>query len=181
MSTLIESLTNAASEMKRVEQETREKMQAIVSPALCEFVVKNGDIIESIAWTQYSPYFNDGEECVFSVNETRVRFNSSSFPEEIREEIEEGGDYEDGFYDSLDYLFLGYESRWNKERPFTPPKFELPIELLTRVREVSSELSQISKLLQDNALSDSMQSLFGNHVRVVVTAGGIEVEDYDHD
>jgi hypothetical protein len=31
--------------------------------------------LESFGWTQYTPYFNDGEECVFSVNNDYISVN----------------------------------------------------------------------------------------------------------
>lgn len=30
--------------------------------------------LESFSWTQYTPYFNDGEECVFGVNRENLDF-----------------------------------------------------------------------------------------------------------
>ena len=32
-------------------------------------------LVKRIEWTQYTPYFNDGDSCEFSVNEHRVPFN----------------------------------------------------------------------------------------------------------
>ncbi len=53
--------------------------------------------VNAVRWTQYSPHFNDGEPCTFSVNEPY-------FDVEGVDEDSEGwySDYEDGFY-SCDY------------------------------------------------------------------------------
>ncbi len=45
--------------------------------------------VEAIRWTQYAPYFNDGEPCEFGVHDPM--FKVAGLPED-------GGDYEDGFY-----------------------------------------------------------------------------------
>src|SRR5262245_41017142 len=52
---------------------------------------------QAIRWTQYTPYFNDGEPCVFSVNDAYVKTGS------------EDGDYEDGFVD--EYHFYDYKTK----------------------------------------------------------------------
>lgn len=38
-------------------------------PALLAPLFAQSETIESIGWTQYTPYFSDGDECVFGVNE----------------------------------------------------------------------------------------------------------------
>lgn len=42
--------------------------------------------IENFSWTQYTPYFNDGDECTFSVN-TDPKINGSDEYEEESEKI----------------------------------------------------------------------------------------------
>lgn len=42
--------------------------------------------VKMITWTQYTPYFNDGEECVFSVNE--IYFFSGTKNEIESEEVD---------------------------------------------------------------------------------------------
>ena len=44
--------------------------------------------LHAIRWTQYTPYFNDGEACVFGVNSPYIKFDGLA---------EDAGDYEDGF------------------------------------------------------------------------------------
>lgn len=47
--------------------------------------------VDSIRWEQYTPYFNDGDACYFSVGEARVKFV------EYDEEEDDEGDYGDGY------------------------------------------------------------------------------------
>ncbi len=44
--------------------------------------------IESFSWTQYTPYFNDGNECVFSVN-TDAKINGNDQYENEDEKVPE--------------------------------------------------------------------------------------------
>lgn len=49
--------------------------------------------VESVKWEQYTPYFNDGDACVFGVHDPRVLIAGSE---------EEAGEYEDGYLTSWD-------------------------------------------------------------------------------
>lgn len=51
-----------------VQKEMREKSTGYIELA-AQSVFENCPEVESIFWTQYTPYFNDGEACEFSVNE----------------------------------------------------------------------------------------------------------------
>ena len=46
------------------------------------------DDVVGIRWTQYTPYFNDGDECVFCVHDTYVRFKDTP---------DDAGDCDDGY------------------------------------------------------------------------------------
>lgn len=46
--------------------------------------------VEAVRWTQYTPYFNDGDPCVFGTHGVEVKKTGD----------DEGGDAEDGFLDS---------------------------------------------------------------------------------
>lgn len=44
--------------------------------------------LQAVRWTQYTPYFNDGDPCTFNVHDSYVKFDDTP---------EDGGDYGDGF------------------------------------------------------------------------------------
>lgn len=74
LKTMIENLNKAreaynkqlATLGKEAQKAVAEELGALV-PDGCE-----------LRWTQYTPYFNDGEPCVFSVNEPYVRADGSN-------------------------------------------------------------------------------------------------------
>src|SRR5687767_14617338 len=45
-----------------------EEAQKVVAPTLKAFIVAHPNI-KAFGWTQYTPYWNDGEECIFRLNE----------------------------------------------------------------------------------------------------------------
>lgn len=48
-------------------------------PALFAELFSKSKYIESIGWRQYTPYFNDGEECVFRVYTSWLDVNEEDF------------------------------------------------------------------------------------------------------
>ena len=47
--------------------------------------------VQAIRWTQYAPYYNDGDACVFSVHEPQVALNVSTPPDDEDEDDDEDG------------------------------------------------------------------------------------------
>ena len=58
--------------IKELKTLMQEKGETEVLKMFAEFFAKH-PTVESIRWTQYAPYFNDGDPCVFSVHELTVR------------------------------------------------------------------------------------------------------------
>ena len=59
------AILEKARELKAQLQEQLKSEMTKIFPAFWE---QNPDI-KSIVWTQYAPYFNDGDPCIFSVRE----------------------------------------------------------------------------------------------------------------
>lgn len=127
--------------------------------------------IEAVGWEQYTPYFNDGEECVFSVCDRyfSVKGTSceSSCEEDDFDESEKPGI--DNFSTDPKSYFAEYERpRWGSATDAQ----------LIRVRDIDRKLSKL-----DDAI---FKDTFGDHVSVRATRtadGGVafEVTDYEHE
>jgi hypothetical protein len=61
--------------------------EAALSEAFKELFDKHPKL-KAVRWKQYTPYFNDGEPCEFSVHDPYILFEGCP---------EDGGDYEDGY------------------------------------------------------------------------------------
>jgi len=105
-----------------------------------------------IKWTQYTPYFNDGEECVFSVNE----FNISNATDV--ENVSAWGDYDGDEED----VFVA--SKWDD-----------------RAEKKYADVWELEAFAQSSIGEDLFRDIFDNHVTVIATRDGIEVEEYEHD
>jgi hypothetical protein len=113
--------------------------------------------VHSVRWTQYTPYFNDGDACIFGVNEIRVRLSDSN---------PNAGDEEDGYLGEWD--MKDYSSGYKQPVP-VKPEFE--------------DLYPAFMALEDQmeCFEDFVRESFGDHAEVTATTTGFEVEFYEHD
>jgi hypothetical protein len=73
--------------MEAARAQIKEHGQAAFKAELATFFNDNPDV-EALRWTQYTPYFNDGEPCVFGASDLTIKRVGSAGDE---------GDDEDGF------------------------------------------------------------------------------------
>ena len=147
------NLSNSLSEVAKQVETAKKALQADVRGAF-EGAVK--DYFSrapegcSFVWSQYTPYFNDGEPCYFRVNEVEVRV-----PLTEGETRAEEDDYGDRY-------------AWGD----------------------NDQSENLSKDLQEDALAissfierqdDLMETLYGDHAIVTLSAAGASIESYDHD
>lgn len=113
--------------------------------------------LESFSWTQYTPYFNDGEPCEFGINEEpySLIFNNVDI-----------GEYSDN--DSV--------YSWKTES-----LSEFGKTLFTNLQEYQELKGDVVNFIDDlTKMESTVRSLLGEGL-VVVSRDGVEVEDYDHD
>lgn len=146
----------------------QDKAQALFKNITKEFFDKNPGV-NALVWTQYTPYFNDGDTCEFNVNE--VTFTNAPDPENIRWEEYEGD--EEGVWAATNIKYvLETDREWYKETA----------DLINKnggVDVTSCEL--MSRAITSGEMEDVMLAMFGDHVKVIATREGFDVEDFDHD
>ena len=146
--------------------------------------------INGASWTQYTPYFNDGDSCEFGVNpDIQVRVPGVNVEEE--EDMDGEGEWIDAY--SLRYKFGPFDEQRYRRYGYTNQRVTQARDehAATQARLVAAGLTPenvntlyettkaISDFLSDN--EELCEAAFGDHVRVIVTPSGVEVEDYDHD
>ena len=131
-----------------------ESAKSILIDEFKEFFEKNPEFT-AIKWNQYTPYFNDGEPCEFSVGSIFVTTLADS------SEMDYYGEYEGEFeYGTPEY-------KENSNRIF-------------HIGEVE-QLASISEFVRSDIGESVFRKCFGEHSIVVVTKDGVEIEEYDHD
>lgn len=76
----------------------------------------------------------------------------------------EGDDLEESHYEG-ELPWQGYKAEWEKSAVCS-------FETYTACKELAKELG---------SMDDVLETLFGDHVQVAVTEGGVSVDEYDHD
>lgn len=107
--------------------------------------------VKFFRWTQFTPYFNDGEPCVFHVHDLY------GYTGHEEEELDDEGS------------LRGWRDPERLENQFGD-----------KAAEVCSEFKVLAKEFGDIP-EDILKELFGDHARVTVTRDGIDVEEYSHD
>lgn len=148
-------------ELNKLKQEYFDKIKAeakvAVKESLKDFFSLHSNI-SSIRWTQYTPYFNDGDPCEFSVHEPYIGFKEGADGD--------AGDYGDGRFSLWDLR----KDSYSREKGYLKVPYEEKLE---------EDFKELTRLLRDN--EDALQYAFGDHVEVIVTPENIEVNEYDHD
>ena len=97
MTTAQEKYAEMQEKIKKMQEEMQEKVKSLFNEIVTEFFAANPKI-KSFSWTQYTPYFNDGEECVFGVNSydpTMIFVEESGLIDTEKWEIAEEGEARD--------------------------------------------------------------------------------------
>jgi hypothetical protein len=122
-------------------EQAKKECYALFQDAAKEIFRAHPDL-KSFSWTQYTPYFNDGDECVFSARTDYIDIVMKDGTEE-------------------EY----YETSYSKKEAVTP--------LQKAGRDAITFLTNF-----DN---EDYKDMFGDHVRVTVTAEGVDSDNYEHD
>lgn len=130
--------------------------------------------VQMFGWHQYTPYFNDGDECVFGAGSLWVITDADEYDPE-NEEFEDGVseyfgvDYGEGTLGKSEYETVN--GRYVKVYEHTEP-WVADLRVVAKAFESALEAGHFDNVLLEN---------FGNHVELTVTKNAIEIEFYNHD
>lgn len=149
-------LSDLAFEMESIRNKFANQGQKALKEAFKEYFEKH-PIVEKILWTQYTPYFMDGEPCVFGINQFEIRFYEDKLGSVQISDL-----YEDQDADCVTYGEYYLESSFQEEHKAATADME----------KLASSCYEVDTILQ---------TVFGDHCMVIATADGFEVSDYNHD
>lgn len=139
----------------RGEQKPLSDLEPLIRAAL------DDPAIDALNWKQYTPYFNDGDECVFSAYGVGVKLHGD-LPEDV--------DLDD--FDSEDGFIETYELKYSKDA------LQLSDETFSRVYPTVQALEQA---IGGGQFNDALYEEFGDHCTVSVYPDRIVLESYEHD
>jgi len=114
--------------------------------------------IDSFGWYQYTPYFNDGEPCIFNV------YSLWALP------TEHADDPEDDRYYSLSEKWgdgIAWNENWTSRKEAHPDQY--------------ARVVALAEAIESEEFDDVLLGAFGDHAEVTVRRSGITVEEYSHD
>ncbi|MFC7548976.1 hypothetical protein [Plantactinospora sp. GCM10030261] len=136
--------------------------------------ILDDDGIVSFGWQQYTPYFNDGDRCVFEVDEPW--FRTTADPTLADGEVEdEDGETEDEF------LALRIHPTLSGKRYDRSAAEFVPVERDSETIQRWTRCQALADAFASGAFDDVLLDAFGDHVHVRISRSGIIVDSYEHD
>jgi|SRR5690606_7729253 len=153
-----------------IKKEMEENGKSALKEVFSIFFEKHPEI-KGIVWTQYTPYFNDGEACTFSVGSPHFKIHPkklSIMDPEIRKEFfrysKEEEYTEDPFADTYKQCYLYALKRKKNKTP-----------------EEQALVDDSKDIIEAFSLDEIFESVFGDHVKVIASKKGFKIEEYEHD
>ena len=148
---LLEKFAELHEQYEKIGKEFLDLVDENLDNALMEIVKKLPKKYKKIGWTQYTPYFNDGDSCEFQVyyevDYLYINGESIETLSELQSRYLENGTW----YVNLD---------WNKE--------------------VCDDLLRFAQLIS-SIPKNVMMEAYGDHALVEVSRTKVERNNYDHD
>ena len=158
---MAQTLDTLLSEFNQYKQEFQSQAQKKFKEYFIGFWEKN-PAVKAVIWTQYAPYFNDGDPCTFKVH--TADFTNAEGDD--LSDISLGGEY----YGENESIWCDYQSggTWHLPKP-------------DGVDEESTE--QLSGLIRSSEMKSVMEMMFGSDSKVIATREGFQVENIsgEHD
>lgn len=148
-------------EIKKLKKEMLEASNKIFTD-LTKTIFEDHPKVESFGWNQFTPYFNDGDTCYFSVNTDYIQINGESVDES----------------DWINETKITNYGTWNREKREYEGRTEVPN--LDYDPELAKATDEIREFLR-NFDNDFFLSQFGDHAEITITAEGVSVDEYEHD
>lgn len=194
--TVIQELADFNANYKKVRADFVKQLEPQFAEVFASFFAENPNV-GGVQWTQYTPYFNDGDECVFSVNDMYL-FPVGMDPDDL-------SGYDEDLFPSFDdvqvyktvletgkapadYCSYYTDEGFLQAYRVTGEQYVLDEAANAGLNEENVDtffktLSDWDKLqtILRNIDDDIYQDIFGDHAKIVVTRDGINVDQYDHD
>jgi hypothetical protein len=136
---------------------TEQRPLSDLEPALR--AVLDDPLIVEFGWRQYTPYFNDGDPCVFSPGELWFRTTQDEDTSELE---------------------LWYHPTLGAQRWSAATGTHLDVERSPDVVATRTRCEKLSALINSDAFDEVLLDAFGDHARVTVRRTGISVDFYEH-
>lgn len=171
---LIDDIKEKTEAINKTKKELVEKLRPDFKELFTPFLEKYPQVTH-LKWNQYTPYFNDGESCTFSVNDLFGFLGTE-------EEDDYEGSLPDYYVEQVaEYRTTGINSAWSEwtKTRVVEKNAEYPEDISVSL-QMDKDFDALVKAF-DQIPDDIMLELFGDHTEITVTREGLDVEEYSHD
>lgn len=137
--------------------------------------------LNSLNWTAYTPYFCDGDPCIFGVNEIQFTLGPNDFnlPEWNEDDYDGYAEWQSGYTLKTGPVITTKRivKNWrnqDEERTYTENSYPNPV-----AEALGEDITKLNSIMQ--GMSDILLDVYGDHVKVTVTRDGTDIETYEHD
>lgn len=154
-------MIHAFEKIRKLKKELRDHVASVgmdaIREAIFEPVFNDFPEIDAMEWSQYTPFFNDGDACIFSVNE--ITLDAPEFADMLEMD------------NPFDTYSINYYIKQAKK--ITPDQ-------KIRLQALAKAVSNINKIADDN--DDVWQQVFDDHTTISIKRGqSFNVEECDHE
>ncbi|PCJ96641.1 MAG: hypothetical protein COA52_01160 [Hyphomicrobiales bacterium] len=204
---MLENINAAIAEYETKRKVLSEVVQKELTSSAQE-ILKEATFIKRIYWVQYTPGFNDGEPCEFSLGEICYQlekeededfeeYEGDSMPniKSLEEQIQDYIDYENNPKDFAEKCRKKSKHSYHKQdRDYLPwhikhdTKTKIEKELV-EAKAIYNEFGEenVQKFLDFmdvfeksiRSSEDILEEIFGNGFMINITKGNVEIEEYD--
>lgn len=144
----------------RVKQRPLEEFTPLVQAVL------DDELVTEFGWHQYTPYFNDGDECVFHAYSLWVR----TVEDPSWDEVDDSEDLEIGCHHALS------PRHWNPQLG----RYE-DVQRDSAKQATYDRCKALGDAIEGGAFDEVLLDAFGDHADITVRRSGITVGFYQHD
>lgn len=184
---IAEQMQKVTEEFERIRATMTSRYQQVFYDVVKQLFSKH-PYLKVIQWSQYTPYFNDGDECVFGVQEILYSVKDLK-----------GNDVYDWHNNQDDWVGgVPSEHVWRDAENYrkNPDKNgnmwkDYAVKIVDAYKEACNELgvdnlvslgndmTAFTRMVHDN--QTFMRAMLGDHKLVTITKDGIDVSDYEHE
>ena len=157
----LEALKEKQKEIAKLKAEAQQ-MASDAFDSFCKEIFEKHPKVESFGWSQYTPYFNDGDTCTFSANTDYISING--------EHVDDSK-----WVNEKNVIDWG---TWNRDLRIYEGRVEVPN--LDYNSELVKGADEIVEFLS-NFDNDFYITRFGDHAEITVSKDGVDVDEYEHD
>ncbi len=174
MNTLQDEFDNLLNEQRELRAKFQVKAQELFKQTTKEFFDKNPGVT-AVRWNQYTPYFNDGSPCVFTVYTPYITNCPLDELHDFSQWGEYDGDREDVFaVDNISWVLKSDSTYYKKEQAILT-------KLVGEGKIDPASITRFTSMIENGDMDSIMEAMFGDHVTVTATRDGFEVVECDHD